>query len=93
MPSEGWHILISKSEPRNIAAHTSPIYINVNNQEVFSHSDAVYMLNLLNGGMEWLDTLSIRADENTHQRIRSVFELAEHELKAKWVRTHGHYHS
>jgi hypothetical protein len=34
--------------------------------------------------MEWLDTLSIKADEESHRRLRSVFELAERELKGKF---------
>jgi len=73
-----WHVW-----PVNIAAHTSPIYIVMDNQEVFHPSDAVYIMTLVHGGMEWLDTLSIKADEESHRRLRSVFEMAEKELKAK----------
>ena len=81
-----WHIW-----PINVAAHTSPIYIIVSNQEVFSPSDAICMLNLINGGIEWLDTLSTKADENTHRHIRATFELAERELHAKLGRMPGHH--
>jgi len=73
-----WHVW-----PVNIAAHTSPIYLVVDNQEVFQPSDAVYIMTLIHGGMEWLDTLSIKADEETHRRLRSVFEMAEKKLKDK----------
>jgi hypothetical protein len=78
-----WHVW-----PVNVAAHTSPIYVVVNNQEVFNPSDAVYIMTLVHGGMEWLDTLSIKADEQTHQRLRSIFEIAERELKGK-LEAHG----
>ena len=44
---------------------------------------AVFVMMLIHGGMEWLDTLSIKADEESHRRWRSVFEGAEKELKAK----------
>lgn len=67
-----------------IAAHTSPIYFVVDNQEVFNPADAVYIMTLIHGGMEWLDTLSIKADENTQQCLRAVFESAEHALRSKW---------
>jgi len=78
-----WHVW-----PVNVAAHTSPIYVVVDNQEVFNPSDAVYIMTLVHGGMEWLDTLSIKADEQTHQRLRSIFEIAERELKSK-LEAHG----
>jgi hypothetical protein len=78
-----WHVW-----PVNVAAHTSPIYVAVDNQEVFNPSDAMYIMTLVHGGMEWLDTLSIKADEQTHQCLRSIFEIAERELKGK-LEAHG----
>lgn len=77
--------------PVNLAAHTSPIYIVVDNQQVFNPSDAVYLLTLIHGGMEWVDTLAIRADEHSHRRLRSVFESAESELNGK-LKEHHHHH-
>ena len=78
-----WHVW-----PVNVAAHTSPIYVVMDNQEVFNPSDAIYIMTLVHGGMEWLDTLSIKADEETHKRLRSVFEIAERDLKGK-LEAHG----
>jgi len=86
-----WHMWPLHLLPLNIAAHTSPIYIIVGNQRVFNPSDAVYMMTLIHGGMEWLDTFSTRADEHTHRRIRSVFELAERELHSKLNQMHSHH--
>lgn len=77
--------------PVNLAAHTSPIYIVVDNQQVFNPSDAVYLMTLIHGGMEWVDTLAIRADEHSHRRLRSVFESAESELNGK-LKEHHHHH-
>ena len=74
--------------PINVAAHTSPVYVTVGREEAFSPSDAVYIMTLVHGGMEWLDTLSIKSDEQTHRRLRSVFEKAERDLKTRLER-HG----
>lgn len=62
--------------PVHLAAHTSPVYVVAGGQEVFSPSDATYMLTVLEGGLTWLDTLSIRADPERHRRNRRVFEDA-----------------
>jgi hypothetical protein len=82
-----WHVW-----PVNVAAHTSPIYLVVDNQEVYNPSDAVYIMTLVHGGLEWVDTLSIKADEETHQRLRSVFTSAEHEHSRKMGSHHSHHH-
>ena len=82
-----WHVW-----PVNVAAHTSPIYVVADGQEVYNPSDAVYIMTLVHGGLEWVDTLSIKADEETHQRLRSVFTSAERELKRKMNPHHSHHH-
>ncbi len=74
--------------PINVAAHTSPVYVVVGDQEAFSPTDAVYIMTLIHGGMEWLDNLSIKADEKTRHGLRSVFERAERELRSR-LRRHG----
>jgi hypothetical protein len=79
-----WHIWPTSLNPVNVGAHTSPIYLVVDNQEVFNPSDAVYIMTLLHGGMEWVDTLSIRGSEDQHHRLHAVFENAERVLKRKW---------
>jgi hypothetical protein len=66
--------------PRIVAAHTSPVYVVAGGEELFSPSDATYMLTLLEGGLTWLDTLSIPADPERHARNRQVFEDARAHL-------------
>jgi hypothetical protein len=63
-----------------MAAHTSPIYIQVEENELFNPSDAMYMQTLLEGGLAWLDTLSIPADPMRQARIRNIFEAAQQRL-------------
>lgn len=69
--------------PIHIAAHTSPVYVRCNDQELFSPSDATYMLTLIDGGLTWLDTLSIPASPEHHARIRGVFEAARASLSRR----------
>ena len=77
-----WHIW-----PIFMAAHTSPIYVKVADQEMFSPSDAAYMLTLIEGGMAWLDTLSIPADPQRQAHIRGIFQTAGEELNRR-MHTH-----
>lgn len=62
-----WHIW-----PGFMAAHTSPIYIQVDKNELFSSSEAMYMHTLLDGGLTWPDTLSIPADSSGQAKVSNV---------------------
>jgi hypothetical protein len=75
--------------PIHIAAHTSPVYVCCGGEELFSPSDATYMLTMIDGGLTWLDTLSIPASPEHHARIRGVFEHARAHLNQRWMR-HRH---
>ncbi len=84
---------------RGVAAHASPVYIVVDGAELYNPSSATYMLTLLEGGMTWVDTLSIPADPQTHQRVRGVFEQAHQSLHPRMhtagthhQHAHGHQH-
>ena len=77
-----WHIW-----PVHVAAHTSPVYVVAGGEELFSPSDATYMLTLLEGGLTWLDTLSIPASPGQHQRIREVFHHAQQHLHGRLHRS------
>jgi hypothetical protein len=79
-----WHVW-----PIHIAAHTSPVYVRCGEEELFSPSEATYMLTLIDGGLTWLDTLSVPASPERHARIRGVFEEARASLSQRLVR-HSH---
>ena len=66
--------------PRLVAAHTSPVYVVAGTDELFSPSDATYMLTLIEGGLTWVNTLSIPASPERHARNRKVFEDARTHL-------------
>ena len=75
--------------PINIGAHTSPVYVRCGDDELFSPSEAAYMLTLIDGGLTWLDTLSIPASPEHQARIRAVFESAQASLQGR-LAGHGH---
>ena len=77
--------------PIHIAAHTSPVYVVVGDQDQFSLPDATYMMTMLDGGMAWLDTLSIPADPERQARIRGVFQQAKDALHQR-LHAAGHSH-
>jgi hypothetical protein len=83
---EGW-----VGSPRLVAAHTSPVYVVAGGQELFNPSDATFMLTLLEGGLTWLDTLSIPADGERQARNRKVFTDARDHLHAR-LHAHDHAH-
>jgi hypothetical protein len=66
--------------PTLLGAHTSPVYVVAGDEVQFSPSDATFMMTMLDGGMTWLDTLSIPADSERQARIRAVFQQAREAL-------------
>jgi hypothetical protein len=77
--------------PTCVAAHTSPVYVSCGDSEVFSPTAATYMLTLIDGGLTWLDTLSVPASAEHRKRIRAVFEAARSTLEGRVAR-HSHSH-
>jgi len=73
----------------HIAAHTSPVYVRCDDQELFNPSDATYMLTLIDGGLIWLDRLSIPSSPERQARIRGVFGAARATLSQRMT-AHGH---
>jgi hypothetical protein len=77
--------------PRVVAAHTTPVYVVAGDEELFSPSDATYLLTLVEAGLTWMDTLATRPDPERHARNRRVFEDARDRLHAR-LHAHGRPH-
>ena len=77
--------------PINIAAHTSPVYVVAGDEELFNPGDATFMLTLLDGGLAYLDTLSIPASPQKNEAIKAVFRRAQAELHRR-MHAHGVKH-
>ncbi len=81
--------------PIHLGAHTSAVYVICGGEEISGLSDASYMLTLIDGGLTYLDTLSVRYDEARHRRMKAVYEKARariHEQMHRHSRAHGHAH-
>jgi hypothetical protein len=63
-----------------IEAHTSPVYMRVPGEEVFSAPAAAYMLTLIEGAETWVDNLAVRPDGERFAQIRKVFADARAHL-------------
>ncbi len=83
-PTTGWAL--------GIQAHTSPVYVRVPGQELFSGAAATYMLTLVEGARTWLDTLATRPDPERFARVHRVFEEAKQHLHER-LHKHGVKHS
>ncbi len=79
----GSRLQVNHCWPMHLGAHTSPVYVVAGGQELWSPSDATYMLTLLDGGMTYLDTLSVRYSEKRHQAIKKVYEEAKGEIRRR----------
>jgi hypothetical protein len=74
-----------------VQAHTSPVYVRVPGEELFSAPAASYMLTLVEGARTWLDTLATRPDPERFARAHTVFEQAKQHLHAR-LHKHGIKH-
>jgi hypothetical protein len=65
--------------PRKVA-HTSPVYIVVPGQELFSPPAAAYFLTLIDGAQAWTENLATRPDAARFEKILRLFRDARAEL-------------
>lgn len=74
------------------AAHTSPVYIRCGDTRAFDGPAAEHMLALVEGGMEYLQTIATAFDERSRKRMVKLFKEAQAELKGRLVVEAGHTH-
>jgi hypothetical protein len=94
VPGPGW-LAARCSAPKDInsagfavAAHTSPVYIRVPGQELFSAQAGAYFLTIVEGTQAWVDNLATRARGERYDRIRKMLSDA-HELWHKKMHPAG----
>lgn len=83
-PVTKWHFRVS--------AHTSPVYVRVPGQELFSAPAIAYMLKLVEGSQAWAENLATRPDFENCKRIRRLFAEARDTLHRR-LHHHDHSHS
>ncbi len=85
----GSSLVVNHCWPIHLGAHTSPVYVVVGGEEMFSPADATYMLTLIDGGLTYLDTLSVRYEEERHRQMKAIYRKARNQLEQ---RLHSHPH-
>jgi hypothetical protein len=72
-----------------ILAHTSPVYLSVPGQELFSPTAAVYMLTLIEGARTWVEELATRPEAAPYARILDFYGEAREHLEQRLRRHAG----
>jgi len=82
-PTTAWEL--------GIQAHTSPVYIRVPGQELFSAPAVAYMLTLIEGAQTWVENLATRPDPGRFELVRKVLIEAREHLHRR-LHEHGVQH-
>jgi hypothetical protein len=80
-------------KPEIIAAHSSPVIIDVAGSPLMATPDAVTILEQIEGALAYLDTIGTRADDRAYKRMRLVLVSAYRNLHNRMHRMgvfHGH---
>ncbi len=67
-------------KPEIIAAHSSPVMVEVEGSPFLAAADAVTILEQIEGALAYLDTVGTRADDAAYKRMRLVLESAHRTL-------------
>jgi hypothetical protein len=97
VPGTGW--LAARCSARrgigtswpNLLAHTSPVYVQVHGEELFSPSEAAWLMTLIEGSETWVDNLATRPDPDRFEKVRRIFADARAQLHRR-MHEHGIQH-
>gem|GEM_PF-6197377 len=77
--------------PEIVAAHSSPVMVEVEGSPFFAAADAVTILDQIEGALAYLDTTGTRADDTAYKRMRLILMSAHRELHNR-LHARGQYH-
>ena len=78
-------------KPEIVAAHSTPVMINVEGTRMLAKADAVTILEQIEGAMAYIDTIGTRADQLAYKRMQLVLTSAHRKLHNR-LHQMGHYH-
>jgi hypothetical protein len=78
-------------KPEIIAAHTSPVMINVKDSPMIVAADALTILDQVEGAMAYLDTIGTRADDRAYKRMKMVLTSAHRTIHNR-LHEMGYFH-
>jgi len=74
-----------------IAAHTSPVMVEVDGSPFYAAADALSILRQIEGALAYLDTVATRAETAAYQRMRLLLTSVHRTLHNRMHRQ-GHFH-
>jgi len=74
-----------------IAAHTSPVMVEVEGSPFYAAADALSILQQIEGALAYLDTVATRAETAAYQRMRLLLTSVHRDLHNRMHRQ-GHFH-
>ena len=82
-----------RERPEMIAAHSSPVTVEVEGSRFFAAADAVTILEQIEGALAYLDTVGTRAGDAAYKRMRLILTSAQRRLHNQMHRRgRGHRH-
>jgi hypothetical protein len=78
-------------KPEIIAAHSSPVMVDVEGSPMLAAADAVTILEQIEGALAYLDTIGTRAEDAAYKRMRLVLHSAHRALHNRMHQL-GYYH-
>ena len=78
-------------QPEIIAAHSSPVMVEVAGSPLLAAADAVTILEQIEGALAYLDTVGTRAEERAYKRMRLVLTSAHRSLHNR-LHAMGYFH-
>jgi hypothetical protein len=102
--SGSWQVKVDKSawlallvrghypdKPEMIAAHSTPVMVQVEGSQMLAAADAVTILEQIEGALVYLETVGTRAEEKAYKRMRLVLESAYRTLHNR-MHQQGQFH-
>ena len=74
-----------------IAAHSSPVMVEVEGSPLLAAADAVTILEQIEGALVYLDTVGTRAEDRVYKRMRLALQSAGRSLHNR-LHAQGYYH-
>jgi hypothetical protein len=80
-----------KDKPEIIAAHSSPVMVDVKDSKMYSEIDAITILEQIESAQTYLETIGTRADETSYKRMRLLLESTHRKVHNR-MHQMGYYH-
>jgi hypothetical protein len=81
-----------KPKQEVIAAHSSPVMIDIEGSSLLAKADALTILEQIEGALAYLDTVGTRAETKAYKRMRLILTSAHRSLHNRMHKI-GHYHN